>query len=110
MSAEDSPTRFVVFCGEDNELPRYWSDTKEGAERLRTDGWKLMYASGESEGDPVKLLDPDKFCIREIEVKKLEKNPLKCPWHSEEYRFYDDGYRVGCPDGGWVGCPKCGRR
>ena len=35
MSAEDSPTRFVVFFG---ERPRYWSYTEKGAELLRTDG------------------------------------------------------------------------
>ena len=105
MSAEDSPTRFVVFF---DELPRYWSDTETGAELLRTDGWRLMYdPDGKSEAHPEKFLDPDKSCIREMEEKEIEN--LKCDTHNEKYIFSADGHQVGCPDGGWVGCPECGR-
>ena len=105
MSAEDSPTRFVVFFG---ELPRFWSYTEKGAELLRTDGWRLMYDPADEKSDnPVKLLDPKESCIKEIEEKEIES--LESPTHNEKYIFYADGHQVGCPDGGWVGCPECGR-
>ena len=81
MSVEDRSPRFVVvFDG----LPRFWSDSREGAEKLRQEGQKLLY-------------DPAKSHVEEIKGRSFS---CPVPGHDKQLLF---------EHGGWVGCPECGR-
>ena len=96
MSVEDRSPRFVVVF---RELPRFWSDTREGAEKLRQEGQKLLSGLAEShqEGGHKPLYDPAKSHVEEISGRSFR---CPVPGHDKPLLF---------EHGGWVGCPECGK-